>query len=93
MGGGGSKHCYTPPYPQPESGLSISPRDPPTHTGKRGGAGEEPSITRRLARSGAPSGECINTCGSGACGPSGAFGTQGLLMPVPLTTNCWPEAP
>ena len=31
--------------------------------------------------------------GSGACGQLGALGTHRLLRPVPLTTNCWPEAP
>ena len=31
--------------------------------------------------------------GFGACGQFEAFGTHGLLRPVPLTTGCWPEAP
>ena len=30
---------------------------------------------------------------SGAHGPSGPFGIHGLTRPVPLATNCWPEAP
>ena len=29
----------------------------------------------------------------GACGQLGAFGAHRLLRPVPLTANCWPEAP
>ena len=29
----------------------------------------------------------------GVHGASGAFSTDGLLGPVPLATNCWPEVP
>ena len=42
---------------------------------------------------GVQSGQTFPSSAFDACEASGAFGTHGLLRPVPLTTNCWPEPP
>ena len=42
---------------------------------------------------GVQNGQNFPSGAEGACGESGAFGAHGLLRPVPLATNYWPEAP
>ena len=74
LGGGGSGGLLPGDEDQDISPTGKGPihiaQGAPTHTKW---APEEPSAAPRLARSGAPSGEYTDTCGSGACGPWGAF--------------------